>query len=324
MKGRYSDRWLCFVDGVSVIESTHSSNEVYLVPDIVTKLSAGSTSSSVCAETGAPDICHDVSNIGSPTTTTNDEEEQSPLKNDVRSTVHDDRCPRHLQSTLKHGRNGCEIVLKHSNDDDDDDRPDEDDVPYFISLSSVKIEQTPHNGSTEVSSISLSDAFSIDQQMFDFSQRLMQDFTPRRRQRPEALFNKNLSITATTPSRYQRPVDSLLISHKHPSPIKTNAIWRKQVHENERPSVNCFGYENVDPQSPRMARRDDDIYGLSESKRYFGLEKELNESRAPLSPRGTRRQGDMKEHLSESERSFGLEKEMNVSRAPLSPSTAQT
>ena len=96
------------------------------------------------------------------------------------------------------------------------------------------------------------------------------------------------------------------------------------MHENERPSVDCFGYENVDPQSPRMERRDGDINGLSESKRSSGLEKELNESRAPLSPRVTRRQGDMKEHLSESERSFGLEHEMNVSRAPLSPSTAQT
>ena len=270
-KGGNPDQRICVVDGGdAIIEHTHSCSEVYLVPDIVTNLSAGSTSSSVFAETGAPIIRHDAATSSASTTDTDDEEEQSPLNQDqaIDSTVqHEDyRCPHYLQSTLKHDRNGCEIILNSVNrylepprkdDGNDSDRSDDDDIPYFIS-STMDKEHAPHNGSMGASSITLSDAFSIDQRMFDFSQRLMPEMTPRRSQRTEVLCNKqqrNLSIIATTPSRYQRPVDSLLISHKHPSPIYTNAIWRKQEHEHEQLSIDRFGYENINPQSPSLTCR---------------------------------------------------------------------
>ena len=290
-KGDNPDHRICVVDGEAIIESNHTSSEVYLVPELATQLSAGSTSSSVLAETGAPELCHDVNSLAS-----DDEEKQSPLRHDsVFPEKHEYRCPHYLQSTLKPDRNGCEIVLNssacnlqplHDEDDGNDhdsDRSEDDDVPYFIS-SSVNVEQAARSGSMGASSITLSDAFSIDYRKFDFGQRLMPEMTPRRRQR-----QRNLSIIATTPSRYQRPVDSLLISQKHPTPINTNAIWRKQENENGPPTLDSFGYENLDPQSPTEIRKNSQMKEyLSESKWTLPPKSELKARCAnnihPLSP----------------------------------------
>lgn len=256
------------VDGELIIESTHSFSEVYLVPELATQLSADSASSSICAETGAPELRH--YHVSNSFTSIIENEEK---KDTACPAIHGHRCPHNMQSTLRHDRNGCEIILNA----DDSNRSDDADIPNFISPL-ANVEEVPHNGSMGASSITLSDAFSIDHRMFDFSQRFMPESIPRRRRR-----QRNLSIIATTPSRYQRPVDSLLISHKHPSPIYTNVTCSEQQQgRNEPQSIDSFCYENRDPQSPSVARRHNHMKEhVLESKRKFVPKRE---QKAPQSP----------------------------------------
>lgn len=252
------------VHGMSVIESSQCFSEVYLVPEILTKLSLSSVSSSVCAETGAPDIvCDGLSNnFDLPDS---DTEQTSSRHVSVYAASHDGNwCPCYLRSTIIHVRSGCEIILNSkdcnqnlmspleigiaskSHDDEDEDK----DVACFMP-SSIQLEQT----SQDCSSISVSNAFSIEHQfmMLDFGLRATQENIARRRRHPDTLRDsmKTLSIIATTPSRYQRPVDTLLISHKHPSPIYTNADFKNKCNQGEIKHIdNKFSYENFDPQSP--------------------------------------------------------------------------
>eukprot|EP00571_Detonula_confervacea_P009433 CAMPEP_0172328938 /NCGR_PEP_ID=MMETSP1058-20130122/60616_1 /TAXON_ID=83371 /ORGANISM="Detonula confervacea, Strain CCMP 353" /LENGTH=324 /DNA_ID=CAMNT_0013046077 /DNA_START=911 /DNA_END=1885 /DNA_ORIENTATION=+ len=293
------------VDGVSVIESTLASSEAYLLPEIIgveiqTKLSACSVSSSVCAETGAPDIRHLT------TLSTTDEEDWPQLSDaSVCSTTgsDEDQCP-HLLSSLNQDRSddmSCseKVIIAAENRDRRPQRLQlsqngdavrdrsrwEDNTPSSALLH-VKFIQSADDGSVEVldvaSSITLSESFSVRPRAFHFSHSLMPEATPRSRYRArcnERQRSNNLSVVAPTPGRYQRPIDSLLTSNRNPSPVPKNARLKHRPRPvvpsplNLNPQVNVYHKqssnsshlsgltcENFDPQSPR-------VRVLAESKR---------------------------------------------------------
>mmetsp|Transcript_32149 Transcript_32149/g.67587 ORF Transcript_32149/g.67587 Transcript_32149/m.67587 type:complete len:343 (-) Transcript_32149:197-1225(-) len=297
------------VDGVSVIESTLASSEAYLLPEIIgveiqTKLSACSVSSSVCAETGAPDIRHLT------TLSTTDEEDPPQLSAaSVCSTTGsgEDQSPHSLSSLNQDRGDGksCServIIVAESKDH----RPQclqpsqnggvirdmsrwEDNMPSSALLHEKFIQSTDDGSvdlSVEVSyvasSITLSESFYVSPRTFGFSQSLMPEATQRSRYRArcnERQRSNNLSVVAPTPGRYQRPIDSLLISNRNPSPVPKNARLKHRPRPvvpsplNLNPQVNVYHKqssnsshlsgltcENFDPQSPR-------VRVLAESKR---------------------------------------------------------
>ena len=105
------------VDGISVIESSLASSEAYLMPEIQTKLSALSASSSVYVETYAPDICHLTTLYSSV-----DDNEEQPMPVDGSNSGSEDKESPHLMSSLKssfqQNKSCCEAILSIANDKD--------------------------------------------------------------------------------------------------------------------------------------------------------------------------------------------------------------
>mmetsp|Transcript_1341 Transcript_1341/g.2877 ORF Transcript_1341/g.2877 Transcript_1341/m.2877 type:complete len:390 (-) Transcript_1341:100-1269(-) len=174
-----------FVEGTSVIESSPTFNEAYffpVMPDIETK---PSLCSSVCVETGAPDIRH----LASESATFDEDDEQQPQKQkqmllDVATSAYsageEDQgvmVPHLLSSPINDDGYGGSL-----------DFDDDNDATSPSLLSPVEVLQTtdvdPIEAIEVISSITLSD-FSVSRliqpSMFDFSQSIMPELTPLRR-----------------------------------------------------------------------------------------------------------------------------------------------
>ncbi|KAL7555006.1 hypothetical protein ACHAWF_018578 [Thalassiosira exigua] len=237
------------VDGAFIIESDLECNKDYLSPeifDIKTKPSAISSSSSLCAETGAPDIRHLVALAA----TNTDEEEPRPSGILVTSDAAESRRHQKVSQTGVggHGALDCTELLAS---DVQDDQTSHTSLPVkiipttgeqfeVVSVASLptKIIHTSGEKIDDMSSVTMNENFSIHPSVLDFSLSLMPELTPRRKPLPGAGSKERqrmgLSIVATSPSehvgwsRYRRPTDSLLLRNGHdisvgPSPIATHA-----------------------------------------------------------------------------------------------------
>lgn len=205
-KGNGPDREVCIVDDMSiVIASSFAVSEAYLLPDIETRLSECSASSSVYVETGAREIRHLRTKSAE-----EDEDLSLPLDRPANSATHEVNYPLASTSSLKHDG---ETIF----DAPDNVQNSYDDLSWLgdgaTSLPLKDAFANNKDGSIEASSITANETLSIEMDRLrshnDFSQCLMPAIrVPINQQR------RILSSIPSTTGRYQRPVDSLLIRQK--------------------------------------------------------------------------------------------------------------
>mmetsp|Transcript_23177 Transcript_23177/g.43858 ORF Transcript_23177/g.43858 Transcript_23177/m.43858 type:complete len:424 (-) Transcript_23177:391-1662(-) len=229
-----------FANGISVIKSSPpaSNNEAYffpIMPDIETKLSL---CSSVCVETGAPDIRHLASESA---TFDEDDEQQQPQKQKQKQILLDVATSAYSAGEEDQGVITVPHLLSSPINDDgygggldfDDDNNDAPSSPSLLSRVEV-LQTTTDVDSIEaievISSITLSD-FSmsrlIQPSMFDFSQSIMPELTPRRRRYHRTQHQREQQPwqpqwNPDTPSRRQhnRSNNSQLLSIVAPTPTR--------------------------------------------------------------------------------------------------------
>lgn len=198
----YADARLDYLSSNANMASKQKSTMAAIaIPSLQTNLTACRTSSSVFAETGAPDLQQLASQ-----SSVDDRKQQKPNASSTESTSTAPTAEETNASTLK-------------NDDDafDDKKmyqePDDDDEVLFDFNASLRVIRCSGTDSVDafevVSCITMSD-FDILPNSLDFSQSIMPE---RRRRRRQWLQNKQqakTSAAAAAPSRYRRPVDSYL------------------------------------------------------------------------------------------------------------------